>query len=446
MQSVYLAQGNEGERNLGIGRPLAARLGLTDGSRVRVLCGQASAENVTLRVHPQLGTRQVLLSGGLDQELSVPLPLRLHMKKEADGAVRLGPIVAVLARATRHGAQRFMSQSPYFRALVRMGRRLAIPTYVITPEGIDWEQKKVRAWSVRAGGWHRVYIPLPDVVYDRVQTRRLDLLPRTRRAKERLAGHPGIKMFNTGFLDKWQTHQALASALAGRLLPETQLLTSREELLDFTKRFRSVFVKPAGGSLGKGIYVIQRRGPRFHVIHYGEHRVRHLRNLRTPVFVWRRLKRLRRRRRYVIQQGIPFVRYHGRKFDLRLLAQKGGDGKWLISAHYARVAPPGSLRANLDAGGKAVRSSRVLRSVFGARGQRVLKRVLAAGLAVAQALEAAFDGIVGELGIDIGVDRQGRPWLIEANAKPLRQMEGPRKRLVRTLRRPLQFAKYLAGF
>ena len=147
-----------------------------------------------------------------------------------------------------------------------------------------------------------------------------------------------------------------------------------------------------------------------------------------------------------MQQGIAFARYRGRRFDLRLLMQKSGDGEWTVSAAYARVAPPGSLRANLDAGGKAVRCTRVLGHIFGRRGRRVLQRVLETGLAVARAIEAGAPGPMGELGIDIGVDRTGRPWVIEANSKPLRQMEGPKKRLRRTLRRPLLFAARLAGF
>lgn len=446
MHSVQLRHGHEHGKTLLVAAKLAEGLGLTDGERLVLRCGQSFADGVILMVQERMDSNRVCISKQVREELSVPIPLSLHIKRESDGSIRLGPIVGVLARSTRSLSERFMSQTPYFAALVRTGRRIGVPTYVITPEGIDWERNRVRAWGISSGRWYRLYIPIPDVVYDRVQTRKLDLLPRTREVKRKLADHPGIKMFNTGFLDKWETHTALESAGAERLLPETKLLTSRQELLEFTRRFRSVFVKPAGGSLGKGIWVIQRRGGRYHIIHYGEKRVRRLRNLRSPGYVWRRLQRMRRKRRYVVQQGVQFARYRGRRFDMRLLAQKGGDNEWVISACYARVAPPGSLRSNLDAGGKAVRSSRVMRHIFGRRGPRVLRRVLAAGITIAKAMEEATDGVVGELGIDIGVDRAGRPWMIEANSKPLRQMEGPRKRLARTLRRPLHFARHLAGF
>lgn len=425
---------------------IAGRLKLRNGDVVTVGCGQSAADEVKVVVSERVRSETALISRELHRLLNLSLPLGLHVRRTEDGTVRLGPIVGILARATRGAGGRFSSQTAYFAALVRTGRRIAVPTFVITPEGIDWDQKSVRAWSLGSGGWMRVTIPLPDVVYDRVQSRRLDLLPRTREAKERLQAHPEIKVFNTGFLDKWDTHQSLDSEETQRFLPETKLLSTRQDILDFARRYRTVYVKPAGGSLGQGIYVIQRRRRRYRVIHYGSKRVRHIRNLRSPSIVWRRLQRLRKKRRYVVQQGIQFARYRGRRFDLRLLAQKTGDNAWEISAIYARVAPPGSLRANLDAGGKAVRGSRVLRHIFGRGGNRVMRRVLKTGIDVAEAIERTSEGTIGELGIDIGVDRLGRAWVIEANSKPLRQMEGPRKRLARTLRRPLQYASRLAGF
>lgn len=426
---------------------LGSSLSLADGDCVTLRAGQRTASDVRVTVRQELSHETVGVSASLALALSLPLPLRLHLQQKSDGTLRLGPFIGILALATRSRSERFMSQTPYFAALIRMGRRLSLPTFVFTPGGIDWQRRRVYAWSVRRGGWYRLHVPLPDVVYDRVQTRRLDLLPSTVEAKRRLKEETDAKIFNTGFLDKWETHRALESAETQQFLPETRLLSHRQDLHQFTKRYRTVYVKPAGGSLGQGIYVLQRRRQRrFHVIHYGTQRVRRFRNLRSVSPIWNRLRRLKERRRYVVQQGLQFARYRGCRFDLRLLAQKGLDNKWQITAMYARVAPPGSLRANLDAGGRAVRSSRVLRRIFGRSSTRVSQRIVQAGLAVAGAMEARSAGPLGELGIDIGVDRAGRPWIIEANSKPLRQMEGPPRRLARTLRRPLRYAQHLAGF
>nr|MBO2476611.1 hypothetical protein [Bacillota bacterium] len=60
-----------------------------------------------------------------------------------------------------------------------------------------------------------------------------------------------------------------------------------------------------------------------------------------------------------------------------------------------------------------------------------------------------MSGTVGELGLDLGIDRLGRIWLIEVNSKPFLQMTreaGSPHILGLSVQRPLRFARYLAGF
>jgi len=59
-----------------------------------------------------------------------------------------------------------------------------------------------------------------------------------------------------------------------------------------------------------------------------------------------------------------------------------------------------------------------------------------------------FDSPLGEIGLDLGVDRRGRVWLIEVNAKPFRKVfdAGPKRRVFLSFRRPMAYARYLAGF
>lgn len=427
---------------------LAAALQLQADDTVQLRFGQSELSDVTVQISERITRNNVYISSRLLTTVPLSTPMRLRIQKQGENTIRFGPFIGILARATRARSQRFMNQTDYFRALVRTGRRLALPTYIFTPQSINWEQRHVVAWMPRRGRWYRVRFPLPDVVYDRVQSRKLDLLPSTRETKARLRAISGMHIFNTGFFDKWETHQALQQTEdANAFVPETEMLKNRETIRQFTRRFRTVYVKPAGGSLGQGIYVLQRRRlHRHNVIHYGTRRVRRLRNVNGPVVVWYRLRNRVKYRRYVVQQGIAFARYRGCRFDMRILIQKGADGNWRITAMYARIAPRGSLRANLDAGGRAIRGSRVLRRIFGRGGPRVHRRVIRAAHAVAAAMEQATDGTLGELGVDIGVDRSGRAWVIEANSKPLRQMEGPARRLARTLRQPLRFAQHLSNF
>lgn len=48
--------------------------------------------------------------------------------------------------------------------------------------------------------------------------------------------------------------------------------------------------------------------------------------------------------------------------------------------------------------------------------------IIRSAITIAETLEEQIDGTLGELGLDIGVDRNGRVWLFEVNAKPGRHI------------------------
>ena len=78
----------------------------------------------------------------------------------------------------------------------------------------------------------------------------------------------------------------------------------------------------------------------------------------------------------------------------------------------------------------------------------IIETIRTVALEAARTLENSI-GPVGEMGVDIGVDRDGHIWFIEANLKPGRQvfslLRQTRTRMM-TIYKPLLYARYLAGF
>ena len=74
--------------------------------------------------------------------------------------------------------------------------------------------------------------------------------------------------------------------------------------------------------------------------------------------------------------------------------------------------------------------------------------IRSASLEIVHALEEVLDNPLGEVGLDLGVDRSGRVWLIEVNAKPFRKTAdaGPKRQVWRSFHRPMAYAKYIAGY
>ena len=75
-------------------------------------------------------------------------------------------------------------------------------------------------------------------------------------------------------------------------------------------------------------------------------------------------KAYRSDRPYIVQQGIALATFRGRPFDLRIIFQKNGQGKWQISKKFVRLAPPGSSVANLSSGGSVETSRKVMTALF----------------------------------------------------------------------------------
>jgi glutathione synthase/RimK-type ligase-like ATP-grasp enzyme len=156
------------------------------------------------------------------------------------------------------------------------------------------------------------------------------------------------------------------------------------------------------------------------------------------------------KRNYIVQKEINLLRTDNNVIDVRVLVQKDHTGKWTITGMICRIGRTGSITSNIASGGHASHLTKVLADNFNNDNTRrsIENEVKTLALEAAQKLEASV-GSIGELGIDIGIDRSGKVWFIEANLKPARQVfrligdfQGRRQ----SVEKPLLYSRYLAGF
>ena len=233
-----------------------------------------------------------------------------------------------------------------------------------------------------------------------------------------------------------------------RYLPETKDLTP-ENFKGMLQKYNTLFVKPSNGSLGKGIIKVTRNsGGAVSFVIYGKGKVKNYAENAEEFF--KKTTRIRGDKPYIVQQGLNLALYKGATFDLRIIYQKNKEGNWQLGKKFVRVAPRGSSISNLSSGGRVEISKRVLKYLFHnkERIENKNEEIKEFCLRVAKILEEKNNAIYGELGMDIGIDKQGALWLIEVNSKPRKTTETEFSTAVmrRTFLRPLEFASYLAGF
>ena len=421
------------------------------------------AETVKVRVGVKVVTSKLVVTNGklksymLSPQLAKALCLRrrkaLQIRYDQEKEmIHIGPTIGILAshlpNQTQFDPKSIQAELIF---LSKISKRLTAQIYFFVPNTINWSNQTVRGFvyhqqSPGRGAWISAIYPLPDVIYDRISTRRGEL--RIKNTKKRLMNLPYLEYFNHSFLNKWRVHKLLIkNPDLIPYLPETHLL-SPASLNDMIRKYKSLYLKPCNGSQGNGIIKIIRQG-RLHYTVYG--RGRHTGYATNTKDFIKRSRDTRQGKPYIVQQGVNLATFEASPFDIRIIYQKNHEGEWSITKQFVRVAPRGSSVANLSRGGRAETSKKVFASILH-RNRRLIKekRQELKNICnmVAITLESSGKKLYGELGLDIGIDKSGNFWLIEVNSKPRKTTETDLSQgIVRnTFRRPLAYAIQLAGF
>jgi glutathione synthase/RimK-type ligase-like ATP-grasp enzyme len=424
---------------------------------IKIRAGAKVAEAM-LRVskEPALSYR---ISASLLNNLGLNSKKSLHLRYDHEhGMLQFGPIIGILTE--------YLPNQPEYEPkslqaelifLSMTGRSIPGMVYLFTPGSINWSNKTVRGSNYRlasdaAGGgyWTSSVYPLPDVVYDRVSTRRGETQSGMVKTKRKLKSLPYLIYFNPSFLNKWRVHRLLQNnEELLPYLPETKLL-SRENLNEMLEKYPVLYLKPCNGSLGKGIIKVNRvAAPKIKYTVYN--RYRHSNTSADVNALMKATVRHRKRKSYLVQQGLSLAKYHDCAFDIRIIYQKNGMGEWKITKKFVRVAPPGSSVSNLSRGGMVETCRKVFPSLFNKNQDLIDEKnqeIKQLCQIVAQTLESQSESTYGELGLDIGIDRNHKLWIIEVNSKPRKTTESHiSQHLVRSsFRRPLEYAVHLAGY
>jgi len=384
--------------------------------------------------------------------LSIPGSWRLHVEID-DGLVRMGPVIGIFTSSRRKASRRpFAGLTERFRRFIMLAREMGAIAYVFTPKGIQWETKIIRGYTYLPRGktarWVKGVFPFPDVVYNRVPTRKAERRKSVREARLRLLAEPGLNLFNPEFLDKWSVYQILSKdETLKAYLPATLPCTGAAELLPFLRQHGRIYLKMADGSLGKGtvrVELLEKGGYKWHATRPGGHMVH--RTLRKEAELRAMLARLRKRRRYLMQQAVALLKSGGRPFDIRALVQKDSQGNWQVTGMAARIAGRGQITTHRPRGGSRARLAPLIRSIFRdeAKARRITQELHRVIVRAAEVFDGATGNRHGELSMDVGLDAAGHPWIFELNSKPAIFDEPSIRRVAR--KRLLNYCFTRSGF
>jgi hypothetical protein len=311
-------------------------------------------------------------------------------------------------------------RSRLFKEMVAFGHKRKISIYFFFARDVDWRRRKIRGFVWNGKVWRRGLFPFPDIIYNRIRFRNIESQIHVKRLLRKFERDSSIYLFNSRFLNKWEVYKALRIRKStAKWLPETMRF-NRRTLTIMAKKYPELFLKYNYGSLGKGIIKVRRLGNGHYAHAVAKKGAMTWKKSSSIDSLYRQLAFLSSNA-YLVQRGIGLARYKGHIFDLRSQFQKNGVGEWVLTGVAVRVAGKNRFVTHIPNGGRAASYNEVMNEVFGVNSmtkKEIDRQMEEVRVLVPGVLEKELGLSLGVLSMDIGIDKNGRMWIIEVNSKP----------------------------
>jgi hypothetical protein len=382
--------------------------------------------NKTVSAHVKLWNREghvMAIPHSLSSSIYLPASGKCMVKSSNGREIQLGPLIGILAGPANNSALPFGGRTGFIREFMQAGANKAY--YIaFAASHVDWNREVVTGYFPDANGkWIRRTVPLPDVVYNRLPSRRAENSAAMSVFKTKFVNRK-IPLFNWSFFDKYDIYRLLdGEQEASKYVPESINNPKADEIRRMMEKHRFVYLKPDSGSLGIGIYRLTYIPNRGYFARFRRNGINML--IRFPRFdgLFKMLQRHNLKLQYyVLQQGVRLIELENCPIDFRFHLTKNGSNQWVASGIGAKKAGKGSVTTHVRSGGMLMMPEQVLKSVFGSRSDHVLENAKNVAIRLAEAIERNYPHTLGELGFDLGIDQNERVWMFEANAKPGRSI------------------------
>ncbi|WP_276624442.1 YheC/YheD family protein [Syntrophomonas wolfei] len=445
MQDVKLRP-EQDEKELIISGDLAAHLSIGEEQNIKFQVGR-NYKNMVLKIsHAEKSRNTITINTSLARKMRIS-PNRKYAVNARGNTIQIGPVVGIMAETSRDARRPFGGQTFFIKQLLQSGRALGQICFAFSPFSIDWKSKSIHGYSWGDKGWIQGRFPLPDVVYPREKA----YSPVKLNIRRRLE-NMDVKFLNPALIGKWQTYRVITQNPAlVPFIPDTRLVNSFSQVDRMIKKYTAVYLKPVAGSQGRNIVrVVKKKNDSVYQYQY-QLNGRLVKGSASSLAQLRScLKPIMGNRTYIAQKQINLLQSAGNIIDVRILVQKDHSGIWDVTGMACRVGRPGSITSNISAGGSGQKLEITLREKFPdqEKQQEIIEKLRFVAVEACRTLEGSI-GSSGEMGVDIGIDKGGQVWFIEANLRPARQvftLIGEKKTRLLSVKRPMLYCRYLAGF
>ncbi|QQE76600.1 YheC/YheD family protein [Brevibacillus composti] len=213
---------------------------------------------------------------------------------------------------------------------------------------------------------------------------------------------------------KWSKHLVLLQdEKLHPYLPDT-VRFSPEALWSHLEKYGAVILKPSGGGGGAGIIKLTQLEDEKFLVHSGSGKK--TLDGRTAAVAY--IRSLFRPKPYLIQPYLSLGQIQGRPFDVRVMIQRKKGQPWVVTGWLAKLAGPGYIVTNVARSrGKVLPLGTALAQSNCQVVPELRETLQELALTVGYRLGKKYPTL-RMVGLDVGIDVSGHPWIIEANFRP----------------------------
>ncbi|MED1602504.1 YheC/YheD family protein [Alkalihalophilus marmarensis] len=225
--------------------------------------------------------------------------------------------------------------------------------------------------------------------------------------------HLGERMINNFSFSKWEMYQWLSQhPTLINYLPKTSLVKTGYELLLLLDQDEKGYLKPIGRSFGNGIYKIAKQANKMYKVEDKNQAALLLSESELLDFFEKNCKK----EGYIFQQMLDLT-IGNHPVDFRLIFMKDGNTKWKDLGLILKKGVQGGIISNR---GQVKEGTSALKNIFLFSNRKALelRKEMSdiAKMAVSEMeLYGGPNSNLGNVGMDIGIDKNNKLWIIEIN-------------------------------
>ncbi|UOQ46790.1 YheC/YheD family protein [Gracilibacillus caseinilyticus] len=289
-----------------------------------------------------------------------------------------------------HRAPQQLNNERLFQEMARIGHTLGFETILFSYQQVASTSNSLTGF-VWKNQWKAMHTEIPPVIYNRIPNRKLEAHVMVKHVKQYLTTTSII--FNPDFFHKWQVYETLISDdRVNYLLPDTTFHPSIETLEQKLEQ-HPVYVQAYQENASQPVYLEKITETEFFVSRKNEQT--------TFSDLTKLCKQYFRDGlpRYVVQDAVDLQHHQQNPAYLRAYVQR--DRTWQLTLLYGKDTLTNTLIP-----------------VHHLINKNMTQKIKKMAITIAKVLEHKFNGEIGELGFDIGLDNEQRLWLLEVHAKP----------------------------